>query len=55
VSVLCGDCSRLAASLRRWAVMVAGCMTPEKAYRESNETGVRLATAFWQQQSAQHP
>jgi len=33
------------------AVMVAGCMTPEKAYREGNETGVRLATAFWQQQS----
>ena len=26
-------------------------MTPEKAYREGNETGVRLATAFWQQQS----
>ena len=33
------------------AVTVAGCMTPEKAYRESNETGVRLATEFWQQQS----
>ena len=32
-------------------VVATGCMTPEKAYRESNETGVRLATEFWQQQS----
>jgi len=32
-------------------VAAAGCMTPEKAYRESNETGVRLATEFWQRQS----
>jgi outer membrane protein TolC len=29
----------------------AGCMTPEKAYRESNETGVRLATEYWQRQT----
>ncbi len=33
------------------AVMVAGCMTPEKAYRASNEAGVRLATEYWQRQS----
>ena len=48
----------------RWAAMCAGlalwcglllaptgCMTPEKAYRESNETGVRLATEYWQRQT----
>lgn len=33
-----------------WCALV-GCMTPEKAYRESNETGVRLATEAWQQQT----
>jgi outer membrane protein TolC len=27
------------------------CMTPDKAVRETNETGTRLATEFWQQQT----
>ena len=29
----------------------AGCMTPDKAVRETDETGTRLATAFWQRQT----
>ena len=27
------------------------CMTPDKAVRETDETGTRLATAYWQQQT----
>jgi outer membrane protein TolC len=27
------------------------CMTPERAVRETDETGTRLATAFWQEQT----
>ena len=35
------------------ALMLApmGCMTPEKAYHESNDTGIRLATEYWQRQT----
>ena len=35
-----------------WCLLVpAACMTPDKAVRETNETGTRLATDFWQRQT----
>lgn len=49
-----GFCLRAAACAlaAAWCVFVpVACMTPERAVRESDETGVRLATAFWQQQT----
>ena len=35
-----------------WCLLVpVACMTPDKAVRETDETGTRLATAYWQQQT----
>jgi outer membrane protein TolC len=35
-----------------WCLFVpAGCMTPDKAVREADETGTRLATDFWRRQT----
>lgn len=35
-----------------WCLLVpVACMTPDKAVKESNETGTRLATELWQQQT----
>lgn len=35
-----------------WCLFVpVACMTPEKAVRETDETGLRLATEYWQQQT----
>lgn len=34
-----------------WLLAPVGCMTPDKAVRQSDEAGTRLATAFWQQQT----
>ncbi len=37
-----------------WCLLVpAACMTPDKAVRETDEAGTRLATAFWQRQTGQ--
>ena len=37
-----------------WCLWVpVACMTPDKAVRETDETGTRLATAFWQKQTGQ--
>jgi len=32
-------------------LLPAACMTPDKAVREADETGLRLASAYWQQQT----
>lgn len=34
-----------------WLSVPVACMTPEKAVRQTDATGTRLATAFWQQQT----
>jgi len=35
-----------------WCLLVpVACMTPDKAVRETDETGMRLATAYWRQQT----
>ena len=35
-----------------WCLCVpVGCMTPDKAVRETDETGTRLATEYWQRQT----
>lgn len=43
-----GAACLLAAAL---AAAPLACMTPERAVREADEAGVRLATAFWQEQT----
>lgn len=43
-----------AAVLTVWCLAVpVACMTPEKAVRQTDETGMRLATAYWQRQTGQ--
>ncbi len=40
------------AALTVWCLLVpVACMTPDKAVRETDATGTRLATAFWQKQT----
>lgn len=40
------------AGLVAWCLFVPmACMTPDKAVKEGNEAGTRLATEFWQQQT----
>ena len=39
-------------SMLIWCLLVpVACMTPDKAVQECDETGIRLATDFWQQQT----
>ncbi|MEI7902083.1 MAG: TolC family protein [bacterium] len=46
-----GSCAVCFAAMLGILLMPVACMTPDKAIRETDETGTRLATEFWQKQT----